>query len=86
MGPGTGRRFMRTDGLDGQIIGVGNFSGIPGETDLLLRNRRTGGPVITPRFLVVSPIPIGPRPTKSPGFSPNSDSLLSPFGQGAGVP
>ena len=50
MGPGTGRRFMRTEGLDGQIIGVGNFSGIPGETDLLLRNRRTGGPVVTPRF------------------------------------
>jgi hypothetical protein len=33
-------------GLDWQFLGVGNFSGAPGETDLLLRNNRTGGMVI----------------------------------------
>jgi hypothetical protein len=30
-------------GLDWQFSGVGNFSGVPGETDLLLRNSHTGG-------------------------------------------
>jgi hypothetical protein len=30
-------------GLDWQFSGVGNFSGVPGETDLLLRNVKTGG-------------------------------------------
>jgi hypothetical protein len=30
-------------GLDWQFSGVGNFSGVPGETDLLLRNAKTGG-------------------------------------------
>jgi hypothetical protein len=30
-------------GLDWQFSGVGNFSGVPGETDLLLRNANTGG-------------------------------------------
>jgi hypothetical protein len=29
--------------LDWQFSGVGNFSGNPGETDLLLRNSKTGG-------------------------------------------
>ena len=29
--------------LDWQFSGVGNFSGVPGETDLLLRNSKTGG-------------------------------------------
>jgi hypothetical protein len=29
--------------MDWQFSGVGNFSGMPGETDLLLRNSRTGG-------------------------------------------
>jgi hypothetical protein len=30
-------------GVDWQFSGVGNFSGVPGETDLLLRNSHTGG-------------------------------------------
>jgi hypothetical protein len=30
-------------GLNWQFSGVGNFSGVPGETDLLLRNVNTGG-------------------------------------------
>jgi hypothetical protein len=34
---------MGTVGLDWQFSGVGNFSGVPGETDLLLRNVNTGG-------------------------------------------
>jgi hypothetical protein len=34
---------MGTVGLDWQFSGVGNFSGVPGETDLLLRNSTTGG-------------------------------------------
>jgi hypothetical protein len=29
--------------LDWQIIGTGNFSSMPGETDLIMRNTRTGG-------------------------------------------
>jgi hypothetical protein len=33
---------MGTVGLDWQFSGVGNFSGVPGETDLLLRNVNTG--------------------------------------------
>jgi len=33
-------------GLDWQFSGVGNFSGVPGETDLMLRNNKTGGMVI----------------------------------------
>jgi hypothetical protein len=32
-----------TVGVDWQFSGVGNFSGNPGETDLLLRNSKTGG-------------------------------------------
>src|SRR6516165_2833361 len=39
----TGAAFIGTIGLDWQFSGVGNFSGAPGETDLLLRNSRTGG-------------------------------------------
>jgi hypothetical protein len=39
----TGAAFLGTVGLDWQFSGVGNFSGVPGETDLLLRNSRTGG-------------------------------------------
>jgi hypothetical protein len=32
-----------SDGVDWQFSGVGNFSSVPGETDLLLRNVNTGG-------------------------------------------
>jgi hypothetical protein len=39
----TGAAFIGTVGLDWQFSGVGNFSGNPGETDLLLRNNKTGG-------------------------------------------
>jgi len=39
----TGAAFIGTIGLDWQFSGVGNFSGVPGETDLLLRNGKTGG-------------------------------------------
>src|SRR5262249_18789535 len=39
----TGAAFIGTVGLDWQFSGVGNFSGLPGETDLLLRNVNTGG-------------------------------------------
>src|SRR5262249_19470274 len=35
--------FIGRVGLDWQFSGVGNFSGVPGETDLLLRNSKTGG-------------------------------------------
>jgi hypothetical protein len=34
---------MGTVGLEWQIIGVGNFSSIPGETDMIMRNTTTGG-------------------------------------------
>jgi hypothetical protein len=39
----TTNAFIGTAGLDWQFSGVGSFSGIPGETDLLLRNNKTGG-------------------------------------------
>jgi hypothetical protein len=39
----TNAAFIGTVGLDWQFSGVGNFSGNPGETDLLLRNSHTGG-------------------------------------------
>jgi hypothetical protein len=39
----TNAAFIGTVGLDWQFSGVGNFSGVPGETDLLLRNSNTGG-------------------------------------------
>jgi hypothetical protein len=39
----TNAAFMGTVGLNWQFSGVGNFSGNPGETDLLLRNSKTGG-------------------------------------------
>jgi len=39
----TNAAFIGTVGLDWQFSGVGNFSGAPGETDLLLRNSKTGG-------------------------------------------
>ena len=39
----TNAAFIGTVGLDWQFSGVGNFSGVPGETDLLLRNVNTGG-------------------------------------------
>src|SRR5207244_3691815 len=42
----TGAAFLGTVGLDWQFSGVGNFSGVPGETDLMLRNNKTGGMVI----------------------------------------
>ena len=35
--------FLGTVGLDWQFSGVGNFSSVPGETDLLLRNVNDGG-------------------------------------------
>jgi hypothetical protein len=38
----TGSAFMGTVGLDWQFSGVGNFSSVPGESDLLLRNSSTG--------------------------------------------
>jgi hypothetical protein len=34
---------MGTVGLDWQIIGVGDFSSIPGESDMVMRNTKTGG-------------------------------------------
>jgi hypothetical protein len=39
----TGTASMGNVGPEWQFSGVGNFSGIPGETDLLLRNSHTGG-------------------------------------------
>jgi len=39
----TNAAFIGTVGLDWQFSGVGNFSSIPAETDLLLRNVNTGG-------------------------------------------
>src|SRR5205823_2461512 len=38
-----GRRLHRHIGLDWQFSGRRHFSGIAGETDLLLRNSKTGG-------------------------------------------
>jgi hypothetical protein len=39
----TGAAFIGNVGVDWQFSGVGNFSSVPGETDLLLRNSTTGG-------------------------------------------
>jgi hypothetical protein len=39
----TNAAFIGAVGLDWQFSGVGNFSGVAGETDLLLRNVNTGG-------------------------------------------
>jgi hypothetical protein len=39
----TGSAFMGTVGLEWQISGFGNFSSIPGETDMIMRNTTTGG-------------------------------------------
>jgi len=39
----TGAAFIGTVGLEWQFSGVGNFSSVPGESDLLLRNVNTGG-------------------------------------------
>jgi hypothetical protein len=39
----TGAAPLGAVGLDWRFSGVGNFSGVPGETDLILRNNRTGG-------------------------------------------
>jgi len=39
----TGAAFIGNVGVDWQFSGVGNFSGVPGETDLVLRNVNTGG-------------------------------------------
>jgi hypothetical protein len=39
----TNAAFIGTVGLDWQFSGVGNFSGVRGATDLLLRNNQTGG-------------------------------------------
>jgi hypothetical protein len=38
----TNTAFMGTVGLDWQIVGVGNFSSSPGETDMIMRNISTG--------------------------------------------
>ena len=38
-----GAAFMGTVGLEWQIIGVGNFSSTPGESDMVMRNTTTGG-------------------------------------------
>src|SRR5215475_12321491 len=39
----TNAAFIGTIGLDWQFSGVGNFSGVPGESDLLLRNVNPAG-------------------------------------------
>jgi hypothetical protein len=39
----TGAAFLGNVGLDWQFSGVGNFSSVPGESDLLLRNTINGG-------------------------------------------
>jgi hypothetical protein len=39
----TNAAFIGNVGVDWRFSGVGNFSGVPGETDLLLRNSNTGG-------------------------------------------
>jgi hypothetical protein len=39
----TGAAFIGNVGLEWQFSGVGNFSSVPGESDLLLRNVNTGG-------------------------------------------
>src|SRR5205823_11004609 len=39
----TNAAFLGNIGLDWQFSGVGNFSSVPGESDLLLRNNQTGG-------------------------------------------
>jgi hypothetical protein len=39
----TNAAFIGAVGVNWQFSGVGNFSGVPGETDLLLRNVNTGG-------------------------------------------
>src|SRR6202030_3504725 len=39
----TGAAFLGTVGLNWQVMGFGNFSSIPGETDMILRNINTGG-------------------------------------------
>jgi len=38
----TGSASIGTVGLDWQFSGIGNFSSVPGESDLLLRNTNTG--------------------------------------------
>jgi hypothetical protein len=39
----TGSAFIGAVGVDWRFSGVGNFSSVPGESDLLLRNVNTGG-------------------------------------------
>jgi hypothetical protein len=39
----TNAAFIGTVGLDWQIIAVGNFSSMPGESDMIMRNTNTGG-------------------------------------------
>ena len=39
----TGFASIGTVGLEWQFSGIGNFSGIPGESDMILRNTDTGG-------------------------------------------
>jgi len=52
----TNAAFIGTVGIDWQFSGVGNFSGNPGETDLLLRNSTTGGLVALTISLKLSTI------------------------------
>jgi hypothetical protein len=48
----TNAALIGTVGIDWQFSGVGNFSGVPGETDLLLRNNKTGlRPISRSRWL-----------------------------------
>jgi hypothetical protein len=50
----TGAAFMGTVGLDWQIIGTGNFSSMPGETDLMMRNTKTGGNTAFPLLAFIA--------------------------------
>jgi hypothetical protein len=42
----TNAAFLGTVGMNWQVLGFGNFSSMPGETDMLLRNSNTGAPTI----------------------------------------
>src|SRR5207245_2708295 len=51
----TGATFIGAVGVDWQFSGVGNFSSVPGESDLLLRNVNTGGWKSTTSATISSP-------------------------------
>src|SRR5206468_4302913 len=42
----TGATFMGAVGLDWKVLAFGNFSGAPGETDMIMRNTNSGAMVI----------------------------------------